>query len=420
MKKNFKNHIFVFLFIASFFVVSPLQAKNQNKLTKISTTDNQNKTELKFELKQLSKSQPQYRVFTVENPERLVVDFDDTDLVGDISNLSNPLFSSVRNSLNNQDQLRIVFDLKNSVKIDKSAIIKSKNKYYLSVQLSYENVIAPTSKTTATSQTATPSPTPKTLSAPTPKPTTDPIVKLVDKETGTIKYVIKRPKTMPTIIIDSGHGGKDPGTIGKFARSKEKFVTLGYARELKRQLDLTKKYKVFLTRDKDFFIPLNERVGIARRMKADLFISLHADSSPDSDTSGLSIYSLSETSSDKQAELLAQKENKSDIIGGADFSDASGDILKTLINLSQRNTMNDSAKFAEIVIKSIRENNVETLQKTHRFAGFRVLTAPDVPSVLIELGYLSNRDEEKRLNSLKHKKDVAESLVNSVEKYFGN
>jgi N-acetylmuramoyl-L-alanine amidase len=157
---------------------------------------------------------------------------------------------------------------------------------------------------------------------------------------------------------------------------------------------------------------------ISRNKKADLFISLHADASPDRDTYGLSIYTLSDSSSDKQAALLAQKENKSDIIGGADFSDASGDILKTLINLSQRNTMNESAKFAEIAIRSVRGNGVETLQRTHRFAGFRVLTAPDVPSVLIELGYLSNKKEEKRLNSLNHKKQVSEALVKAVDKYF--
>ncbi len=390
MKKYYNQNIIFFFFTTLFFATNSFASPNQ--VTKIFTTKQSDQNRLKLELTKPTK----YRVFTISNPNRLVVDLDDCTLSKNIKNFNDPLFSSARNSINNQGQLRIVFDLIGGTKVKNSSIIRYKNnKYYLVINLLPNNTI----------KTQTPQ-------------HSDQILRLLDKETGTVKYVVKKPKPLPIIIIDSGHGGKDPGTIGKYARSKEKYVTLGYARELKRQLDKTKKFKVFLTRDRDYFIPLNERVSIARRMKADLFISLHADSSPDRNTSGLSIYSLSETSSDKQAELLARKENKSDIIGGADFSDARGDILKTLINLSQRNTMNDSAKFAEIVIKSIRKSKVETLQKTHRFAGFRVLTAPDVPSVLIELGYLSNRDEERKLNSLKHKKQVAQALVEAINEYF--
>lgn len=390
MKKYYNQNIIFFFFTTLFFATNSFASPNQ--VTKIFTTKQSDQNRLKFELTKPTK----YRVFTISNPNRLVVDLDDCTLSKNIKNFSDPLFSSARNSINNQGQLRIVFDLIGGTKVKNSSIIRYKNnKYYLVINLLPNNA-----SNTETSQDS------------------DQIMRLLDKETGTVKYIVKKPKPLPIIIIDPGHGGKDPGTIGKYARSKEKYVTLGYARELKRQLDKTKKFKVFLTRDKDYFIPLNERVGIARRMKADLFISLHADSSPNRNTSGLSIYSLSETSSDKQAELLARKENKSDIIGGADFSDARGDILKTLINLLQRNTMNDSAKFAEIVIKSIRKSKVETLQRTHRFAGFRVLTAPDVPSVLIELGYLSNRDEERKLNSLKHKKQVAQALVEAINEYF--
>jgi N-acetylmuramoyl-L-alanine amidase len=398
-KYSNKNIIFFFCFFLILFYANACFAL-QNQVKKISTSIKSNQIQLRFELEKST----QYKVFTISNPERLVVDLKDSTLTADIKNFTDPLFSSIRNNFNNQNQLRIVFDLKDSVQIKNSSLTKGKNnKYYLVVNL--------LSKTSATANN-----TAKNKN--TSSPNEDKIIKLLDKETGTVKYVVKIPKSLPIIVIDSGHGGKDPGTIGKYARSKEKYVTLGYSRELKRQLDKTKKFKVFLTRNTDYFIPLNERVAISRRLKADLFISFHADSSPDHNTSGLSIYSLSEKSSDKQAELLAQKENKSDIIGGADFSDASGDILKTLINLSQRNTMNDSAKFAEIAIEAIRNNGVETLQKTHRFAGFKVLTAPDVPSVLIELGYLSNKDEEKKLNSLTYKKKVAEALVSGIEKYF--
>ncbi len=410
MKKyHNETNIFLFFIIATLLFIAPTfgaQAKNQ--LTKISASDQSNQTKLTFLLNNL----PKYQVFTVKNPERLVIDFDDSDLSVDISNFSHPLFLSSRNSLNNQKQLRIVFDLKNPITIKSSEVVKNDyNKYQLTINLLSKIPIENNNPINKKD-----SPSPYQLS----KPTTDQIGRLIDEKTGTVKYVIKKTKNFPIVIIDAGHGGKDPGTIGKFARSKEKYVTLGYAMELKRQLDEVGKFRVFLTRDQDYFISLNGRVDKARKLKADLFISLHADSSPDVSTCGLSIYTLSETSSDKQSELLAQKENKSDIIGGADFSDASGDILKTLINLSQRSSMNESAKFAEIVIKSIKGNNVETLQKTHRFAGFRVLTAPDVPSVLIEIGYLSNKDEEKKLNSLGHKKDVSKALVAAVEKYFTN
>ncbi|MDX2083629.1 MAG: N-acetylmuramoyl-L-alanine amidase, partial [Rickettsiales bacterium] len=222
----------------------------------------------------------------------------------------------------------------------------------------------------------------------------------------------------PIIVIDAGHGGKDPGTIGDYARTKEKNITLAYAKELKKNLDKSKKYKVFLTRDADFFIPLRQRVEKSRRLKADLFISLHANSIADQETCGFSIYTLSQKSSDKQAELLAQKENRADIIAGVNFANASPEIIKTLIDLSQRDTMNNSARFANIVIQSVKKSEIKILQNSHRFAGFAVLTAPDVASTLIELGYLSNPQEEKQLNSLVYKRRIVASLANAIDEYF--
>jgi N-acetylmuramoyl-L-alanine amidase len=232
--------------------------------------------------------------------------------------------------------------------------------------------------------------------------------------------VSKKRKEEPKkiIIIDAGHGGKDPGTIGNYARTKEKNITLSYARELGKQLMLTKRYKVYLTRDEDFFIPLKQRVAIARKKHADLFISLHANASENTDAEGFSIYTLSETSSDKQAELLANKENRADIINGMDFSNASQDIVKTLIDMSQRESKNSSSRFANIVINSARQSGIAILQNTHRFAGFAVLTAPDMASVLIELGYLSNKNEEKMLNSLMYKRKIAQSIVDAIDEYF--
>jgi len=231
-------------------------------------------------------------------------------------------------------------------------------------------------------------------------------------------HYAKKINKIPVIVIDAGHGGKDPGTIGNFLRSKEKNITLSFSKELYKQLKTTNNYKVYLTRNSDIFINLRRRVELARKKNADLFISLHVNAIGDDDITGFSIYTLSEQSSDKQAELLARKENQADIINGVNFSGASVDIMKTLIDLSQRNSKNNSAIFANKVIKNIKESDIEILQNTHRFAGFAVLTAPDMASVLVELGYLSNADEEKLLNSIGYKRKVCESLVKAIEEYF--
>jgi N-acetylmuramoyl-L-alanine amidase len=229
---------------------------------------------------------------------------------------------------------------------------------------------------------------------------------------------IEKIAEKPIIVIDAGHGGKDPGAIGVFARTKEKNITLAFAKELAKNLAKEKKYRIFLTRDNDYFIPLGKRVQRSRHKKADLFISLHANSGNDKSVSGFSIYTLSEKSSDKQAELLAQKENQADIINGIDFSGASREITKTLIDLSQRESKNSSADFANLVINQMKETGVEVLQNTHRFAGFMVLTAPDMASTLIELGYLSNRREEAMLNDISYRKLIVKNIVNSINLYF--
>ena len=248
------------------------------------------------------------------------------------------------------------------------------------------------------------------------KENSDNLTKNLDKKNRESKAIpdIK----IPVIVIDAGHGGKDPGTIGNYLRSKEKNITLSYARELYKQLKISKSYKVYLTRNSDIFINLKRRVELARKKNADLFISMHVNAIGDDEITGFSIYTLSEQSSDKQAELLARKENQADIINGVNFSGASIDIMKTLIDLSQRNSKNHSAIFANQVIKNVKNSNIEILQNTHRFAGFAVLTAPDMASVLVELGYLSNQDEEKLLNNLNYKRKVCESLVKAVEEYF--
>lgn len=226
----------------------------------------------------------------------------------------------------------------------------------------------------------------------------------------------KPSATRPVVVIDPGHGGQDPGATG-IKGMKEKQVTLAFAMALSTELTRTGKFRVVLTREDDTYLFLRDRVKIARQAKADLFISLHADSAPNEEARGLSVYTISEKASDKEAEALAAKENKADIIGGIDLSDTSEDVADILIDLAERETRGNSAQFAKTLIRSL-SREVEMLSNTHRFAGFAVLKAPDVPSVLVELGFLSSPQEEKLLESDHYRRKVVRGLARAVETYF--
>lgn len=227
----------------------------------------------------------------------------------------------------------------------------------------------------------------------------------------------EKPKPpLPMIVIDPGHGGQDPGAIA-VSGHYEKDITLAMAREMRRQLLATGRYRVALTRDKDVFIPLRDRPALARAKGADLFISLHADSITGKQVRGLSIYTLSEKASDREAEMLAQRENQSDAIVGVDLSVQSADIATILIGMSQRDTMNRSRRFASLVLKHL-DPNIAVLPGPLRSAGFAVLTAPDVPAILVEMGYLSHSQDAKLLGSDTHRKRMAGSLLRAVDSYF--
>ena len=352
-----------------------------------------------------------FKVFTLSDPNRLVVDIANAQIANPKENVTLPSFIANFRSTQSSNSLRLVFDLKQTISVKE--ISQNSNKITA-------KIIGPKVA--------------KTLSKKEPAAISDFISNKVEefdvsttkvlKADGSTTYVVRKtPKAKvsnrkPIIVIDAGHGGKDPGTIGNYARSKEKNITLSYAKELAKQLGNTGRYKVYLTRDSDIFIPLRKRVEMARRKKADMFISLHANSISDSSVSGFSIYTLSEKSSDKQAALLAKKENHADIISGVNFSGASEDIMKTLIDLSQRETMNGSSRFANMAIDSVSKSSIKILQNTHRFAGFAVLAAPDMVSTLIEIGYLSNKSEEKLMNSLGYKRRLTGSLVQAIDEYF--
>ena len=219
------------------------------------------------------------------------------------------------------------------------------------------------------------------------------------------------------IILDAGHGGIDPGTHGQ-SGLLEKNLVLSVAKTLRKVLESTGRYRVQLTRDTDVFIPLRERVNIARAVHGDLFVSLHADSSEHRDVRGASVYTLSEDASDREAATLAEKENMSDIIAGVDLTGENSPVASILIDLAQRDTMNRSMRFAETVVGSLPAATMLLPMFPHRSAGFAVLKGPDIPAVLIELGYLTNVKDEAEMATEAWRNGVARAISSAVDKHF--
>jgi N-acetylmuramoyl-L-alanine amidase len=218
------------------------------------------------------------------------------------------------------------------------------------------------------------------------------------------------------VVIDAGHGGVDPGATGVDG-TYEKDIVLPLAKALRDVLERTGKYTVVMTRDSDIFLSLKARVAVGRRSKADLFVSLHADSAPDSYVRGASVYTLSEKASDKEAEALARSENQSDIIAGVDLTNESDVVTSILIDLAQRETKNSAVKFAQVLVPELQRAG-DVTQKSHKFAGFRVLKAPDVPSVLIEVGYVSNQLDESSMATNRWRRGMAGAISRAIDRYF--
>lgn len=227
----------------------------------------------------------------------------------------------------------------------------------------------------------------------------------------------KRPvNAKKVIVIDPGHGGVDPGAIGR-SGIFEKTLTFMAARELQRQLTRDGRYKAVLTRNGDTFLRLRDRFAVARENRADLFISLHADTIRNKRVRGLSVYTLSENASDREAAELAEQENKSDLIAGVDLTHEPPEVTNILIDLAQRETMNESTRFARRLVGELKRVT-KLLRNSHRFAGFAVLKAPDVPSVLIEMGFLSNSEDERALRRAEYRAQLARAVRRAVDRYF--
>lgn len=223
--------------------------------------------------------------------------------------------------------------------------------------------------------------------------------------------------SLPLVVLDAGHGGHDPGATSPHGGKREKDVTLAIARAIRVELLKTGRVRVALTRDSDTFLVLQDRYGLARRMRADLFISIHADSAPSMDASGGTVYTLSEVASDREAQRLASRENKSDIINGVNLGGADVNVSSILIDLTQRETMNVSADFAKLLMREARPK-MRLRSNSHRFASFIVLKAPDMPSVLFETGYLSNADDVAFLSSADGQQKVGQSVASAIQVHF--
>jgi N-acetylmuramoyl-L-alanine amidase len=218
-----------------------------------------------------------------------------------------------------------------------------------------------------------------------------------------------------TVVVDAGHGGVDPGCIGRTG-TYEKDIVLDTALRFARGLEATKRYKVSLSRRTDDFVTLEDRVIRARNINADLFISVHADALPERSERGASVFTLSEKASDKEAAMVAERENKSDLVAGVKYT-ADPQVNEILFDLARRQTNNLSLQLAQKLVVELGRH-VRLLNHTHRSAAFVVLKAPDIPSALVETGCLSNADEERDLRNGKYRQMVSGALLSSVNAYF--
>jgi N-acetylmuramoyl-L-alanine amidase len=235
---------------------------------------------------------------------------------------------------------------------------------------------------------------------------------VVQKATSAPRPYVSPLRLKKVIVIDAGHGGHDPGAKG--SQTNEKDINLAAALSLKERLDRSGHYKVILTRDTDVFVPLENRVQIARHSNADLFISLHSDSGSNSQTRGASVYTLSDKGSDRAARNALEKNNW---FYDVNLPAQDKAVKQILLDLTQRATKNRSASFAQLLLARI-DDHVQLLARSHRDAGFVVLLAPDVPAVLLEMGFITNVEDEALLAERESRQDFMDSVGDSIDAYF--
>lgn len=365
-----------------------------------------------------------YRAFVLNNPMRLVIDLPLLDWAAPMNKGDRKRrIKSYRQSVFQQDTRRIVFDLNTPLVISKSSrlppdagrpwqyIFDLKQASAVQFQSAISRVITGGGAARDATQ-GTRDEKPVIAAPKTPLNDTMPAL-----ETAPV-LTAEKPKKKPLIVIDAGHGGVDPGALAANG-VYEKNITLATAKKLRDALLNTGRYRVHLTRDRDIFIKLPGRVAIARKQGADMFISLHADTIMRPGVQGSSVYTLSDTASDAETAKLAERENAVDSLVNVDVGDVDQDVANILLDLVTRDTMNQSKVLAQTVVSTFHKHGVRTLpERPHRSAGFAVLKAPDVPSVLIEMGYLSNRSEANLLITPAHQQKIATAIVAVVDRFF--
>lgn len=342
-----------------------------------------------------------FRAFSLVNPSRLVIDVEKSKHAVSEKDLTGLPSYAVRARLGGGTAARIVLELNRRFSIAKSFLLKPQSGFKWRLVVDIELSSSDKAPAAVGSEWYDNSISKK--SEPAVERREQPAAAKTDAE-------------KPLIVLDPGHGGKDPGAIG-VSGVYEKHLTLAMAKQMRALLEKTGKYRVKLTRETDIFIALYARRRYARSVGANLFISIHADSIRKPETRGLSVYTLSEKASDKEAEKLAESENKVDLIAGIDLSNETQEVTDILIDLARRETNNHSSFFAEKITDEIRKV-ITVLPNSHRFAGFAVLKSPDVPSVLIEMGYLSNKEEEKLLRQAPYREKLAQAVVRGIDDYF--
>ena len=355
-----------------------------------------------------------YSLLALKNPDRLVLDLPGTELTSELAQLPNrvratdPYISGIRVGKKAPTVVRIVLDLKGEVRADAFALqpfAEFGHRLVLDVYpLTPIDPLMALLEGERAKESGAPVRPPEAAAParerpPAPRPDAGP-----------------KPRRI-TIAIDPGHGGEDPGAIGRRG-TYEKNVALAIGRKLKTLVDAEPNMRAMLTRDDDYFVPLADRVQKARRVQADLFISIHADAFREPNARGSSVFALSESgATSAAAKWLAQKENSADLIGGVDLDRRDPVLARTLLDLSQTAQINDSLKVGRQVLEGIGTHNA--LHKaTVEQAGFAVLKAPDIPSILVETAFISNPDEELKLRSEHHQQKFAGSIRDGVARYF--
>jgi N-acetylmuramoyl-L-alanine amidase len=350
-----------------------------------------------------------FRVFALADPYRLVVDIPQVSfqLAPGTGTAGRGLIKAFRYGLVMPGGSRIVFDLTGPAKVAKSYVLDAANGQPSRLVLELEEVDR-TSFVQSLGAESRPELRPAIADA-TDKP--------VVTEAVVAAKSVAAPDLRPVIVIDPGHGGIDNGTMA--GGESEKGLVLGFGLALRDRIEKSGKYRVVMTRTDDTFIPLAERVRIAHNQSAALFVSIHADALPrgEGDAQGATIYTLSDRASDAEAERLAEAENKADAIGGVNLTEEPTDVADILIDLAQRETRTFSNRFARLLMGEMK-NNVRMHKHPLKSAGFRVLKAPDVPSVLIELGYVSNKGDLEHLVSESWRSRTVGSMAQAIDAFF--